>query len=165
MDAKISRRTAVGSISAAALSLFGARLGFTDDEVKPLRFAVYGDCRDGHDVHRKIVSLIVKDEPSMVFQTGDLVHRGNDDSLWKIFDDITSEMRKKALYYPARGNHDFGDTGYYKRITSPITTGTGDYYTVDKENCHFIILDVDEHTEFGPKSEQGKWLVKDLELN
>ena len=42
MDTRISRRAAVGSISAAALSLFGARLGFTEeDEVKPLRFAVF----------------------------------------------------------------------------------------------------------------------------
>jgi predicted phosphodiesterase len=139
----------------------------SDPEPVPdlLRFAVYGDCRDGHDIHRKIVALILKDEPTIVFQTGDLVHRGNDDSLWKIFDDITGEMRKKVLYYPARGNHDFGDTGYYKRITSPTTSGTADYYTVDKGNCHFIILDVDEHADFSASSDQYKWLIKDLDAS
>ncbi len=172
MNTKISRRTAVGTIAATAIAMFDNSVARGDthdvthvEEAARLRFAVYGDCRDGHDIHRKIVAQIIKDEPSIVFQTGDLVHRGTDPALWKIFNDITEVMRKKILYYPARGNHDFGDAGFYKAITSPITTGTADYYTVDKGNCHFIILDVDEHTDFSPKSEQHKWLVDDLELN
>jgi len=101
----------------------------------------------------------------MVFQTGDLVHNGSVASQWATFDDITAEMRKKIPYYPARGNHDFGDEGYYKRTVSPYTSGTADYYTVDKGNCHFIVLDVDEHTDYSPKSDQYKWLIKDLDAS
>jgi predicted phosphodiesterase len=132
-------------------------------ESKNLRFVVYGDTRDGHDVHRKIVGLIMKQDPGMVFQTGDLVHNGNNESQWKIYDDITGEMRKKMLVYPVRGNHDFGGAYYAERFTSPFTNGSKDYYSLDKEKCHFIVLDVDEHAEFSPNSDQYKWLIKDLD--
>src|ERR1700722_15826140 len=115
-----------------------------EPEPAPLRFAVYGDCRDGHDMHRKICQLIVASDASLVFQTGDLVHNGSIESQWKTFEEITAEMRKKAAYYPARGNHDFGDSVYFKNMTAPHTSGTADYYSVTKGNCQFIVLDVDE---------------------
>ena len=166
MNTRISRRTFIASLTClTAASATDAFADTPEPNSAPLRFAVYGDCRDGHDVHRKIVSMVVKDAPAIVFQTGDLVHRGTIDEQWKTFDEITAPMRKSALYYPARGNHDYGDSGYYKKFTSPTESGTADYFTVNKANCHFIILDVDEHTEFGPKSAQHTWLIEDLEKN
>src|SRR5512142_1419866 len=86
------------------------------------RVVVYGDTRDGHDVHRKLVALILAQKPDLVIQTGDLVHRGSEDSLWKIYDEITGPMRRKLPVYPARGNHDVGGTGYEQRVTAPFTS-------------------------------------------
>ena len=157
----------MGLLAVGALLLTGLCFRATGaqdkKESKPFRFVVYGDTRDGHDVHRKLVALIMKENPFMVFQTGDLVHNGSDPRLWKIYDDITGEMRKKMFVYPVRGNHDFGGEGYAERMTAPINSGNKDYYTVDNENCHFIVLDVDDHTDFGPKSAQYQWLLKDLD--
>lgn len=171
LKTRFSRRMALGLTAVGALLLvaspfraIGAEGGVEGKkESKPLRFVVYGDTRDGHDVHRKLVALIMKQDASMVFQTGDLVHNGNNEAQWKIYDDITGEMRKKLPVYPVRGNHDFGGEFYSERFTAPFTNGSKDYYSLDKENCHFIVLDVDEHTKYGPDSEQYKWLVKDLD--
>jgi acid phosphatase type 7 len=159
----ISRRTLFGA--AAALVAMAAAPHSTASE-KPdsgLHFAVYGDCRDGHEVHRKLVAAMLAQKPVLVLQTGDLVHRGTDDAAWKIYDEITGDLRKKTLLYPARGNHDFGGTGYAERFTAPFTSGNKDYYSFTKGSCHFIALDIDEHAEYGPETEQYKWLIKDLE--
>ena len=154
------------ALLAIGLALLAVQAGYTEDKkaeaVTPLRFVVYGDTRDGHAVHRKLVALILKANPDLILQTGDLVHRGSDDALWKTYDDITGEMRKKIPVYPVRGNHDFGGDGYAERMTAPFTSGNKDYYAFDKANCHFIALDVDEHAPYGPSSDQYKWLVKDL---
>lgn len=132
-------------------------------EAAPFKFVVYGDTRDGHAEHRKIVELILKQKPDFVLQTGDLVDEGRRASLWKIYDNITGAMRAQVPVYPARGNHDLGGPGYEARVTAPFTSGTKLHYSFDKANCHFIALTVDEATAYGPKSAQYKWLIGDLE--
>ena len=159
----ISRRTLLCGAAAVAAAAAGAHTMAAGKPDSGLKFAVYGDCRDGHEVHRKLVAAMLAQKPTLILQTGDLVHRGNDDAAWKTYDDITGDMRKKVLLYPSRGNHDFGGTGYAERFTAPFTSGNKDYYSFTKGNCHFIAVDVDEHAEFGPETEQYKWLIKDLE--
>lgn len=132
---------------------------------RSLRFVIYGDTRDGHDAHRAVVKLIMEQKPDMVLQTGDLVRRGSENDLWKIYDDITGDMRKKIPVYPSRGNHDFGGAGYDERLTISFTNGNKKYYSFDKKQCHFIALDIDEHEEYKPESTQYQWLIKDLEAN
>lgn len=129
---------------------------------KPFRFVVYGDTRDGHEAHRGIVAQVTKANPAFVIQTGDLVHRGTDESLWKTYDDITSNMRSRIPVYPARGNHDVGGTGYEERVTAPTTSGNKLWYSFDKGNSHFVALAVDEYTPFDAKSPQHRWLEADL---
>ena len=126
------------------------------------RFVVYGDTRDGHDMHRKLVALILKQKPDFVLQTGDLVHTGSNASLWKIYDEITGEMRKKLPVYPSRGNHDVGGPGYEERVTAPFTSGNKLYYSFDKGASHFIALAVDESSRYDSKSPQYQWLTNDL---
>src|SRR5579872_4340721 len=129
-----------------------------------LHFALYGDDRDGHDIHRQIVKQIVAEHSDFVINTGDLVKRGNREDLWKIFDDITGSLRTSTPYYPAPGNHDYETPDFAGKFHLPIPAGdTREYYTFDKGACHFIALAVDEHTAYGPKSPQYQWLVADLE--
>ena len=125
-----------------------------------LRFIVYGDTRDGHSIHRKLVALILKLKPDLVIQTGDLVSNASDPAQWKTYDSITGEMRKKLPVYPVRGNHDVG-AGYLPRFTSPITSGNRLYYSFEKGGSHFIGLDTTASVAKG--SEQYEWLENDLE--
>src|SRR6185436_236332 len=126
-----------------------------------LRFAAYGDTRDGHDVHRKIVEDVLSFHPALVLQTGDLVHDGGAADEWRTFDEITGAMRHQVPYYPARGNHDVSSEGYYEqRVTQPVLSGNKLYYSFEKGNLHFVAIDTQQQLD--PESEQGRWLATDL---
>jgi predicted phosphodiesterase len=155
----------VGIVAIVSVLAIPAPAGRANDdnakkEAKPFRFVVYGDTRDGHEIHRKLVALIMKQKPALVVQTGDLVHTGSDDGLWKIYDEITGKMRKTIPVYPARGNHDVGGKGYEDRMTRPFTSGNKLHYSFDKGGCHFVSVDSLSPYEAG--SEQYQWLEKDL---
>ena len=125
------------------------------------RFAAYGDTRDNHDIHREIVKEVTGFQPALVLQTGDLVHHGDAADEWRIFDQITGDMRRRIPYYPARGNHDVGTSGFYEqRVTSPVASGNQLYYSFEKENLHFVAIDTQQAV--GPTSEEGRWLEADL---
>jgi 3',5'-cyclic AMP phosphodiesterase CpdA len=126
-----------------------------------LRFAVYGDTRDGHDIHRQIVAGVMSFHPALVLQTGDLVHDGSDADQWQIFDEITGDMRRAVPYYPVRGNHDVGPEKYFEqRVTQPVLSGNKLYYSFEKGSLHFVAIDTQQ--DLGPESEQGRWLETDL---
>jgi 3',5'-cyclic AMP phosphodiesterase CpdA len=126
-----------------------------------LRFAAYGDTRDNHDVHREIVQGVSSFQPALVLQTGDLVHHADAADEWRIFDEITAEMRRQIPYYPARGNHDAGTQGFYEqRVTQPALSGNKLYYSFEKGNVHFVAIDTQQALD--PQSEEGRWLESDL---
>jgi 3',5'-cyclic AMP phosphodiesterase CpdA len=126
-----------------------------------LRFCVYGDTRDGHAVHRTLVSRMIAEKPSLVIQTGDLVHHARDLGEWKTYDAITLPIKSKMPLYSARGNHDVGSEEYEKRLTAPITSGNKFFYSFDRGTCHFVSVDAFE--PYAPGSPQYKWLSNDLE--
>ncbi len=126
-----------------------------------VRFAAYGDTRDGHEVHRKIVADVLSFRPALVLQTGDLVHDGDSKEEWQTFDSITGEMRRQIPYYPARGNHDASPEGYYEqRVTQPLLSGNKLYYSFEKGSIHFVSIDTQE--DLSSASEEGRWLEADL---
>ena len=139
-----------------------SRLSPAAQQPKPFRFAVYGDTRDGHDVHRKIVAQIMAADPAIVIQTGDLVHSATDGSQWRTYDDITRDMRNRIPVYPSRGNHDVGGTGYEDRVTAPFTSGNKLWYSFNVGNSHFVSLAVDEFAPYDVQSPQYLWLEADL---
>jgi len=162
MDACVRlARTILPIVSLFALTAPAARKA-TPQDTLPIRFAVYGDTRDGHKEHREIVAQILQANPAFVLQTGDLVHASKDNSLWKIYDDITGEMRRKIPVYTARGNHDFGGTAYEDRMTAPFTSGNKLWYSFNKGNSHFIALAIDEFSPYDVGSLQYQWLEADL---
>ena len=119
---------------------------------------VYGDTRNGHEVHKKIISLILKLKPQAVFHTGDLVYNGKNKGNWDIFNSIIGELIKTAPIYPVYGNHERGTIKIDEYLSLP---NNGKWYSVDVLNIHFIILDVCEN--YSPGSKQYEWLVNDLE--
>ena len=153
---------------ASALMIFGLFISMggaaRSQADKPFRFVLYGDTRNGHEMHRKICAAIVKSAPAFVIHTGDLVADGGNEGQWKIFDEITADMRAKFPFYPARGNHDVRGSlkGYETRVTAPFTNGNKLYYSFDHGNSHFVALAVDENSVYKAKSKQYVWLENDL---
>lgn len=118
---------------------------------------IYGDTRTNHDIHRNIVEAIMKCEPRAVFHTGDFVCNNLRD--WKVFNEITSDLRKKAEFYPVIGNHDY-ETGikyYFDNFELP---NNEQWYSVEREGIHFIILD--SNIRIVRESSQCEWLESDL---
>ena len=74
-------------------------------------FALYGDCRDGHDVHRKICDSIAKSDAGFVINTGDLVADSRSPDLWTKYNEITKDLRAKVPIWSSKGNHDHRDGG------------------------------------------------------
>src|SRR4029079_5210649 len=68
--------------------------GETASAAPLFRSAAYGDTRDGHDVHRRIVADVLGFHPALVLQTGDLVHHGDAAAEWQTFDHITGPLRR-----------------------------------------------------------------------
>lgn len=130
------------------------------------RFAVYGDCRDGHEVHRRIVGQILALKPALVLATGDYVRQGDEEAQWKTFAEITGPLRKAVPFYPAIGNHDVERKGaglYEKHFPMKTNTATPRYYSFDYGASHFIVLDTTR--ALAPDDEQTRWLRADLKAS
>jgi hypothetical protein len=70
-------------------------------------FAAYGDCRHNQEVHREIVSNIVRTHPKFVLVTGDLVDQPDRESDWQAFRDIAKDLRAQSKYLCCVGDHDW----------------------------------------------------------
>ena len=133
-----------------------------------VRFVVYGDTRDGHAMHRKLISLMMRQNPSFVLETGDLVHSGTKKKLWDIYDEITEPVRSKVPLFPVRGNHDVGGKEFGKHVEIALTKGgvradNSLYYSFDRGGSHFIALAVEGVEAYAAGSKQYQWLISDLE--
>jgi predicted phosphodiesterase len=138
----------------------GGRASRAAASLSPFRFAVYGDTRNGHAMHRKLVALMLDQNPAFVLQTGDLVASGRDDALWATYDEITAPLRAKVTIYPAHGNHDMGGTGYKQRVPASIKSVSKLYYSFDFQGCHFVSLDTESPYNRG--TPQFTWMEDDL---
>jgi acid phosphatase type 7 len=109
-------------------------------------------------VHRKFISEMIKLGPEAVFHTGDLVFNGRSNSNWNTFNSIVSELLKIAPMYVSLGNHECGQLRINQEV-KPLNNGK--WFSVDIQNIHFVVLDVEKNYRVG--SEQYQWLQKDLE--
>jgi acid phosphatase type 7 len=126
------------------------------DSLRPI--IIYGDSRSNHAVHKKIISCIIPMKPLAVFHTGDLVYNGKSDELWSIFNTIVGDLLKIAPMYPALGNHELGDLKIQQDLSLP---NEGKWYSIDIQNIHFVVLDVE--SDFAKGSEQNNWILQDLQ--
>lgn len=132
----------------------------------PYTFAVYGDTRTRHDVHRKVMATLVKNGiPDFVLHTGDLVADGNDSSLWPIFFDIEKELLRQTVFIPALGNHDRNAHDFFEFFQSGSS-----YYSFNWGASHFIVLNSDIGNAAPTVrlrdafwAEQTRWLEDDLQ--
>jgi hypothetical protein len=133
------------------------------------QFAVYGDTRSGHSVHRKIVKRIVNFAPDFVLHTGDLVEWGRVDSEWDQFFKIEEPLLRIAPFYPSLGNHEDFDPNHFDNHYLDIFHLPGNelWYAFDYGNARFISLKADGYPlrEPFPDDEQLSWLEDQLEDN
>jgi len=71
------------------------------------RFAVYGDSRSDPDTHRAVAQNIVKDEPVLVFNAGDIVGEGLRHEFKEQHFDPTRQLGHYVPIYVAIGNHEW----------------------------------------------------------
>ncbi|MDP2941805.1 MAG: metallophosphoesterase, partial [Candidatus Omnitrophota bacterium] len=88
---------------------------------------------------------------------GDLVNDGNNPAQWKQFNEIEAKLLKSTEYFPALGNHENNSPLYFKNFKF---LNNRHWYSVDRGEIHFIILDSD--MDLSPGSEQYRWLVSDF---
>lgn len=118
------------------------RVGPAADE-KSARFAVFGDTRTNHQVHRSLVEALAKEKIDLFVHTGDMVERGGKPDQWETFFQIERPLMAKAPILPAIGNHDLGNRGYYNsHFFLDKWANNTSYYVTDWGNVRFISLDV-----------------------
>lgn len=159
----------------AALSLFSC----TKKEVQPVRFAIVSDLHapdipDGLERMQAVVEAANRENVDFLIQLGDFIRLDSADIPYrKVWDEFKGEK------YHVLGNHDldrYTKEEYVAGLNMP-----GRYYSFDKGDFHFIILDgnnlydgkeykpyaranyyVDSKMRAFMDPEQMEWLKKDL---
>ncbi len=144
-------------------------------EDKPFVFTVFGDTRPAGEIKRlSITRALIQDmlfhRPELVLGTGDYIDGSGEPELvraqferffWSIQPLNTYGKIPVAM---ATGNHDISDSVANARIFEEYFGGR--YYSINRGNAHFIILDSEIPGQAGCiKGEQLKWLREDLSAN
>jgi acid phosphatase type 7 len=135
---------------------------------EPYNFIVYGDTRSRHDVHRRVMTELLKHGiPDFVLQTGDMVVDGEDSSLWPVFFDIEKDLLRQTVFFPSLGNHE-RNTDYFANLFLKDNS----YYSFNWGNGHFAVINSDiANAAIGQRAKdaywaaQTQWLEDDLQRN
>ncbi len=115
-----------------------------------LDFAAYGDCRSDHSVHGRICASILETRAKFVLVSGDLVDYGDDPDDWRIFREVTKELRAKTAYWSAPGNHDTSRDRHFEKEFGLERS----YYERQFGDVHAFFLD---SNWYFAEEEQLKW--------
>ena len=130
------------------------------------RMVVYGDNRSNPVTHARNVEQIMRLDPGLVINTGDLVAAGSRYEQWKTqyFDPLRGLAEHVALF-PCLGNHEQNAIHYYNYHSLPDEQGEV-YYSFDYGNAHFIALNSNARdAPFQRGDPQTEWLIADLEAH
>lgn len=144
----------------------------------PLRFAVFGDMGSGKPAQYRVSALLNRLDPDLVVVTGDVVYeRGADRDYDRKFFRPYAAILPRRPFFPALGNHDYGDYDDAARGERAYEAGyravfeRPKYYSFDAGPAHFVVLDTNAAyrtraaAPVGPDSEQVRWLEADLAGN
>ncbi|MBN1871240.1 MAG: metallophosphoesterase [Candidatus Omnitrophica bacterium] len=123
-----------------------------------LRIAVYSDSQASISTYQTIVDGVLTYNPDIVLHAGDIVNSSASD--WDIFNEITAPILASCYFYPAAGNHDHSVGIELFRDNFDLPNNE-QWYSVEHENVHIIILDSDEY--LFEDSAQYVWLEDDLQ--
>lgn len=113
------------------------------DPAMRFSFVAYGDCRKHHDIHGDLCKSMAMTQPRFTLNTGDLVEDASPPENWTTFRQITSELRSKAPYHAALGDHDHSDGGAGFRNEFGLTSYTydrveGDIHIFVMNSCGYF---------------------------
>ena len=135
------------------------------DGGRPLRFAVYGDVRSGHDVHAELDRALAEEQPDFALTTGDFVDRGSDEGDWERFFEIAGPLLRQLPLFPAIGNHEYASRGrglvaFMRLFRWPVAPAPEEesWYSFDLDGAHFVALDSNQYK--APR--QRAWFERDL---
>jgi acid phosphatase type 7 len=117
------------------------------------RFAVYGDTRDGHQIHRAVVEGMAREDLDFVMHTGDMVANGGVTAEWDLFFQIERPLLDHVPIVPAIGNHDTGGRLNYPRYFQ-VDRRTGGLRYMVHDWGHLRALVIDVGVEFRQGSAQ-----------
>jgi len=116
------------------------RVGVKDGET--FRFAVFGDTRTRHNIHRAIIEAVARENIEFFAHTGDMVDRGGVKSQWDLFFQIERPLLRHAPILPSIGNHDKGARQYYRRyFMHRLWARNLRYYYKDWGNLRIVAVD------------------------
>ncbi len=132
----------------------------------PVHFVVYGDSRSDAAAHATVVAAIVRDQPSFVVETGDMVVRGSDDHAWDRFFRVEEPLLRDVPFFAAVGNHETYDPGVGLRLSEryvalPADASHPTYYAFSWGSVRFLMLDSNDAWDRG--NAQWTWLEHALE--
>jgi hypothetical protein len=128
---------------------------------EPFTFIAYGDSRSGHDIHKKLISLMEPYNPALILNSGDLVGDGREQTDWDVFWGIVEPIARGVPYYPCLGNHEENSALYYKYFSLP-DSGIGEAnYAFSYSGAFFLVLDTND--VFGLVAQQKKWIKEQLQ--
>ncbi len=124
---------------------------------RDLVLAIYGDTRNESPVHYEIVEQILKHDPDLVLNTGDLVQHGESLSDWQEFRRFSDPLLARRVMLPCLGNHEDHSQYYYDFFHLP---GNERWYQWTWGPMRLIALDSDikEEIEEEIPDLQTPWL-------
>ncbi len=129
--------------------------------------AFYGDNQsdtDSEDTnHQRVVTYILNSGANPVFNVGDIMEDGTQDSLNR-FNTVTSTLRTTRTFYAALGNNDrkIGDSTIPSQLFLDNFTFPNNerWYSINYGNLHMVVLD----SAFASGNQtQLSWLANDLQ--
>lgn len=169
-SAKTSHEIKLSNLSSSTKYYYQVKCGNYSSEIyhfktavpknKSFKFVIIGDTRTQHHIHQSLVDKIVKVNPDLVINTGDLVNDGENLDDWEMFFKINKDLIVNTPYYPTLGNHERDSRNYFDIFSLPNNER---YYSFDWGDIHFIILD--SNIPYLKLKEQSEWLQKDLQEN
>lgn len=125
---------------------------------KPFTFDVLGDTRTGYHIYGKLVSMMAKDAPAFVMNTGDTVFDPGDPVEWDRFVELSKPL--KMPYMIAPGNHDISGKKTEEIFREDVNQpGKEVYYSFTAADLLFVALDSEQVKDVSKvNGEQLKWL-------
>ena len=132
----------------------------------PMDLVFYGDSRSYPAEHAKIVALVVKRSPDMVFESGDVVVDGTYNLYLSEFMTVAKDLVAQVPFMAAPGNHDsnqltgssalsYMQTNYGRLFAAPQTAmnaAWAPYYSFTCGNGMFISLNSNDVTNADQKT-------------
>lgn len=136
---------------------------------------IQGMIQSMYDNSHEAVDALIKDERvngfDFILNAGDMCDNGKNFTQWGMALDTYQDLNLNTSVFFTSGNHENGSgaMGRYFNYTSlkggQSTTISGEYYSFDYANAHFVVLDTNDSDSNGLGSAQYEWLVDDLANN